>query len=127
MMSPEEQQIIKKVVKQLVQSFPIERIILFGSRARGDADAESDYDFLVVMNFNKRRTQVAVDIRKTAHISGIPMDFLIRTPEDWETGFLLKKEIASEGKVVYEAACGTSAALKTAGQTFRAGTGNRCV
>ncbi len=120
-MSPEEQQVIEKVVKQLVQSFSIERIILFGSRARGNADAESDYDFLVVMNFIKRRTQVAADIRKAAHISGIPMDFLLRTPEEWETGFLLKKEIASEGIVVYEAANTGKARQSSNRSTLRKG------
>ncbi len=99
----EEQQVVDHVVEQITQSFPVQSIILFGSRARGDATEDSDYDFLVVMNFTQRRALVAMELRKIAHITRIPMDFLVRLPIEWEVGFLLKKEIMAEGKVVYEA------------------------
>ena len=36
---------IKKIVKDRM---PDARIVLFGSRARGDCDARSDYDLLIV-------------------------------------------------------------------------------
>ena len=99
-----EQQVVAYVVARISKSFPVQRIILFGSRARGEATEDSDFDFLVVMNFTLRRALAAVEVRKAADVPGVPMDFLIRSPREWEAGFLLKKEIVAEGKVVYEAA-----------------------
>lgn len=39
--------VLKEVLKRLVAAYQPERIYLFGSVARGDADRDSDYDFLV--------------------------------------------------------------------------------
>ncbi|MHB9004882.1 MAG: nucleotidyltransferase domain-containing protein [Coriobacteriia bacterium] len=103
-MTDNEQQVVEYVVARISKSFPVQHIILFGSRARGEATEDSDYDFLIVMNFALRRAQAAVEVRKAAHVPSVPMDFLIRSPREWEAGFLLKKEIIAEGKVVYEAA-----------------------
>ncbi len=42
---------IAKTVKSAVQEFdPSAKVVLFGSRARGDAHKDSDYDFLVLLN-----------------------------------------------------------------------------
>ncbi len=48
--NPKEQQIIDEFVTRVRDTFKerAKRIILYGSRARGDADEESDYDFLVL-------------------------------------------------------------------------------
>jgi HEPN domain-containing protein/predicted nucleotidyltransferase len=40
---------LEQAVRRLVAALQPERIYLFGSRARGDAHQESDYDFLVVV------------------------------------------------------------------------------
>ena len=37
-------------VRRLVAALRPERIYLFGSRARGDADQDSDFDFLIVVS-----------------------------------------------------------------------------
>jgi len=42
------QDILSRATKQLVEQFHPERIILFGSHARGSADEHSDVDFLVI-------------------------------------------------------------------------------
>lgn len=42
---------IAKTVKSAVREFdPSAKVVLFGSRARGDAHKDSDYDFLVLLN-----------------------------------------------------------------------------
>ena len=38
---------IKKVVAPLVKDYPIRRVILFGSYARGDATEKSDVDLII--------------------------------------------------------------------------------
>ena len=39
---------LEKFLKRVDERFPLERALLFGSRARGDELAESDYDVLLV-------------------------------------------------------------------------------
>jgi predicted nucleotidyltransferase len=40
---------LDEIVRRLVSAYEPERIYLFGSKARGDADADSDYDLMVVV------------------------------------------------------------------------------
>jgi predicted nucleotidyltransferase len=40
---------LQEVVRRLVATYHPERIYLFGSHARGEADGDSDYDLLVVV------------------------------------------------------------------------------
>jgi predicted nucleotidyltransferase len=46
---PDDQNImeLQKAVAPLASRFGVERMYLFGSRARGDHRADSDYDFLI--------------------------------------------------------------------------------
>jgi len=45
-----EQNALNEVLSMLIQKFPIKRVILFGSKARGDFDEYSDIDLLFVMD-----------------------------------------------------------------------------
>ncbi|HLI26807.1 MAG TPA: nucleotidyltransferase domain-containing protein [Chloroflexota bacterium] len=45
----EHDPVLRAIVARLVAAYQPERIYLFGSRARGDATADSDYDLLVVV------------------------------------------------------------------------------
>ena len=42
--------VLDAIVQRLVEGFHPERIYLFGSHARGEAGANSDYDLMVVLN-----------------------------------------------------------------------------
>jgi predicted nucleotidyltransferase len=92
------------VVERIVAHFPeVERIILFGSRARGDARPDSDWDFLVVIPSTTRRAARGVAVRRVARVKGVPMDFLVRNPDEVAAGFpLMADDIVREGKVLYE-------------------------
>jgi predicted nucleotidyltransferase len=98
----QEQQVSEYVVTQLVRSFPVQRIILFGARTRGDTTKDSDYDFLVVMETDGKPSRRGMELRQKARLPRIPMDFMVRTPLEWEKGFPLQKEIVSEGTVLFE-------------------------
>ncbi len=93
-----------QVVGNVVAHFPeVERIILFGSRARGDARPDSDWDFLIIMPSKERSIRRGIAVRKAARIHGIPIDFLVRTPAEVKEGFpMMADDILGEGKILYE-------------------------
>ncbi|MEM2021451.1 MAG: nucleotidyltransferase domain-containing protein [Zestosphaera sp.] len=43
-----------KAIKRIVNSFRVDALILFGSRARGDYKPWSDYDILIIADFKER-------------------------------------------------------------------------
>jgi len=99
---------IQQMVKRIVTQFHPEKIILFGSHARGDGTADSDVDLLVVMNVSgsKRQQATAIDLS----LGGIPLpaDIIVATPKEVVTyrdtiGSIIR-EAAHEGKVLYEGA-----------------------
>jgi len=78
----------KNVVTQL--KIPINRIYLFGSRAKGNHNPDSDYDFLVLLS-NIRDKELIKKYRRTiilkAHseIPNIPFDILVRNLEEFDS------------------------------------------
>jgi predicted nucleotidyltransferase len=93
------------MVGRIVSCFDPDRIILFGSHARGSADSNSDVDLLVVMRFSGSKLEKQIEIRLALSSIKIPKDIVVTTPED----FRRRKEIpgtseqaaAREGKVLY--------------------------
>lgn len=75
---------IRNAVGKLAVEFDPERIILFGSQARGDADLLSDVDLLVItpLRGNRRAMMVAMD--RTLRGSGFARDIIILTPDEFE-------------------------------------------
>ncbi len=57
---------LAEVVRRLVEAYQPERIYLFGSVARGDAEPDSDYDLLVVVPDDappeRRRSRLAYEV-----------------------------------------------------------------
>ena len=46
--------ILYEVIRRLSESLPAKRIFLFGSRAIGNMQEDSDYDFLILVDDNKK-------------------------------------------------------------------------
>ncbi len=96
---------ISNITAQIVEKYKPEKIILFGSAARGDMEPDSDADFLII----KRDTPLyGVDrVRELSRMvdRNIPVDFLIYRPEEFkarsEMGDPFLKAILKEGRVVY--------------------------
>jgi predicted nucleotidyltransferase len=74
---------LRAFTAQLVELFAPEKVILFGSMARGEARWDSDADILVVMPYEGRPLAKIREIRKACR-PGFPLDLLIWRPEDLE-------------------------------------------
>lgn len=101
------QKAINQVVKQIVEQFKPQKIILFGSYAHGKPRPESNVDMLVVMDTSLREVQQAIQICQQIEYR-FGLDLIVHTPKhlaerlrrnDW---FL--RDILKEGKVVFETA-----------------------
>jgi len=72
--------ILGSILRRLVEAYQPEAVYLFGSRARGQPDPESDYDLLVVVPADapeaRRRPQLAVRALRGV---GVPVDAVVMT------------------------------------------------
>jgi len=97
---------INEAVRRIVRRFRPEKIVLFGSRARGDARPDSDADLLVVMKFRGSRRRKASEIDLALAGIGMPKDIVIVTPGEFErhrevVGTVVYPAVR-EGRVLYD-------------------------
>jgi len=103
------QQAIQTIVERIVARFAPDRIILFGSHARGDAAEDSDVDLLVLFpkvdSPSKRSAELYAAL---AGCSQLPKDILVSTTARFERYRDVVNTVywpaAREGKVLYERA-----------------------
>ncbi|MEW6441828.1 MAG: nucleotidyltransferase domain-containing protein [bacterium] len=97
---------IRKMVSRIVREFQPERIILFGSHARGQGGPDSDVDLLVVMPVEGSKREKQVQVRTALHDIPVPMDIIVTTPEDfeWRKKYpgTIERPAFLEGKVLYD-------------------------
>jgi predicted nucleotidyltransferase len=97
---------LAEIVGRLVQAHQPERIYLFGSAARGDAQAHSDLDLMLIVPDEappeRRRSRLAY---KALRGTGAAADVLVWTKRAFEKRLHLKASLPStilrEGKLIY--------------------------
>ena len=98
--------ILGEVVRRLVEGFHPQRIILFGSQARGTADERSDVDLLVIAPIKGRRSDLWFEMDQSLVGLGLARDIVVMTPEQFEEDKEIPGTIARpawrEGKVLYD-------------------------
>jgi predicted nucleotidyltransferase len=96
---------IRRYVRQIVERFDPDRIILFGSYATGKPSRDSDVDLLVIMP-TRNQVEQAVRIDEAIEARGFALDLLVRTPKTvascLRSGDPFMEEIVTRGKVLYE-------------------------
>lgn len=101
-------QTINQAVQLLVAAAHPVKIILFGSHARGEANEDSDVDFLVVLPAVESKHKEMVRLRRVLRPLRIPVDVLVASKEELdEWGHLPSTTLywaLTEGKVLHEAA-----------------------
>jgi predicted nucleotidyltransferase len=105
-MNPPNNDLIGDIVRRIVETAQPEKIILFGSRARGDARPNSDFDVLVIKESSEPSYRRDAPLYLALAGLNAPVDVMVYTPEevtDWSAvpqAFITTA--LREGKVVYE-------------------------
>ncbi len=92
-------------IQRIVEAIQPEKIILFGSYARGNPTPDSDVDLLIVWDTEKPRRERVVEISLLFSPRPFPLDLLVMTPEEIERAreenFFIA-EILEQGILLYE-------------------------
>ena len=99
---------IKEWCETVAREFRPDRIVLFGSYARGNPTEDSDVDVLVVMPLGRGQR----DVRRAAAIrdrvrASFPMDLIVRSPQQiarrLAQGDSFVADVLRHGRLMYEA------------------------
>ena len=94
---------LRRLVALLMEYQP-ERILLFGSHARGQADEFSDYDIMVIKRTERSFLERLEDMVPYLVAFDRPAEILVYTPDEYERmgerglGWIVRKE----GIILYE-------------------------
>lgn len=99
---------LAEIVKRLIEAYAPERIYLFGSRARGDAGPDSDYDLMLIVPDDaipeRLRSRLAYE---RLWGTGTAADVLVWRRSNFDRRLHLKASlpatIAREGKLLHAA------------------------
>ena len=90
--------IAKRIITEEVEKagYQVDRIILFGSRARGDYQKDSDWDFFVIVDKNIFKEDMKIilrNIHRRMAINNISNDIIVKSKDIYnnqknDTGFL---------------------------------------
>ena len=100
---------LNKIVRQLVDAYRPEKIILFGSHAYGTPHEDSDLDLLIIKTTAQPFIDRLAQVRKilTDPKRSVPLEPLVLTPEELDArlniGDQFIEEIVTRGEVLYAA------------------------
>jgi len=98
--------LIRQMAQVITRQFKPERVILFGSQARGTGTKYSDVDFLVVLSSVTNKREAAIQIRRALAKFPVAKDIIVTTPDEIKqrgnlAGSVLRSAL-QEGKIIYE-------------------------
>ena len=100
------ERVLDDVIERIVDVAAPEKIILFGSAARGETGRNSDLDLLIVKD-GADELDLMARIYRRLHGVGAAVDAIVVSPQDVErfkdSHTLVIKPALEEGTVVYEA------------------------
>jgi predicted nucleotidyltransferase len=91
-MTDHEKEVTQRIKAKIMEKDPTAEVILFGSHARGDANKDSDWDILILVNKPKYERSMG-DIYRDA-LFDIELDIeeiispIIKSKDDWETRYV---------------------------------------
>ena len=101
-----DETVVATMVDRIVEGFDPERIVLFGSVARGEVSKYSDVDLLVVMPDGTDRRETAVEMHRCLGGMLTAKDIVVTTPSEvarrGHTNGTVLREALREGIVVHD-------------------------
>ena len=99
-----EREAIREATRMLKEKFPVKEVILFGSKARGDDDPESDIDLLLLTTRPihwKERHSIVEALFDIEMKYDVVISIIVNSVNDWQTGLSsllpIHEEITQEG------------------------------
>lgn len=100
-----DEELLQTIAARIAEAIHPQKIILFGSWARGERNLHSDIDLLIIQESNLPRPQRYAQVRRLFWGMGIPMDILVYTPEEFaryqSVPGSFTHTVAREGRVLY--------------------------
>lgn len=97
---------LDEIVRRIVGAFHPRRIVMFGSRARGDAKPDSDVDLFLEMDTDLRPIDRIRAVDQLFGLRAWSMDVIVYTPrevvEQRAYRNSIVRRVESEGRVLYE-------------------------
>ncbi|MFQ5589290.1 MAG: nucleotidyltransferase domain-containing protein [Nitrospiria bacterium] len=99
--------ITKKIVNTIVESVYPEKVILFGSRAKGNYRKDSDYDFIIIKSGVKNEREVSRRIYRALFDNNIriAVDIIVvdsdKLEKNKDNPYLIYSWALKEGEIVY--------------------------
>ena len=101
-----QKELISEIKKRLLSKFDIEKIILFGSQARGTANDKSDVDLLIITKSSKNRLKLIDKIDVSLEGLKLARDIVVLSEKEFDSDKRIPGIIAryafKEGKMLYE-------------------------
>lgn len=106
-------ELIAYIVEKIVREVAPQKIILFGSRARGDATDDSDLDLFIIQDSQPSNRLLRRRIERLLWGREFSIDLIVRTPEEVVRNVedhnpFYTRHILKEGRVLYERPKSTS-------------------
>ena len=99
-----EREAIREATRMIKEKFPVKEVILFGSKARGDDDPESDIDLLLLTTRPihwKERHSIVEALFDVEMKYDVVISIIVNSVNDWQTGLSsllpVHEEITQEG------------------------------
>jgi len=96
---------IDLITQRIVENYEPEKIILFGSVARGETNRDSDIDLFIVKKTNETRRHRGLEVGKLFLPRDFSLDVIVYTPEEvkdsYQNNFFIR-EIIDNGKIIYQ-------------------------
>jgi predicted nucleotidyltransferase len=105
-MTPLNDDLVRDIVRRIVDTAQPEKVILFGSRSRGDARPKSDFDVLVIKESDEPRHRRSAPLYAALADLPVEVEVMVYTPqevEEWsEVPQAFVTTAVREGTTIYE-------------------------